>query len=140
MKIGVAGLWQLGVMYAVEFAELGHLVTTYDPNSDSISGLRNGELLVFEPRLREMLLANLKTGNLRFTSDESNLDEIELLVIAYDTPVDEEDNADVNFTISEFTRIAKFLNSNAHIMLTSQLLVGSSDIIQQVQERYCASI
>jgi UDPglucose 6-dehydrogenase len=51
MKIGVAGLWHLGVMYAVGFAELGHLVTAYDPNSDSISGLKNGDLLVFEPAL-----------------------------------------------------------------------------------------
>jgi UDP-glucose 6-dehydrogenase len=39
MKIGVAGLWHLGVMYAVGFAELGHLVIAYDPNADSISDL-----------------------------------------------------------------------------------------------------
>ena len=135
MKIGVAGLWHLGVMYAVGFAKLGHSVIAYDPNSDSISGLKNGDLLVFEPQLREMLLANLKAGNLKFTSEESDLDEVELLVLAYDTPVDEEDNADVDFVISEFTRIAEHLNSNTHIMISSQLPVGSSDIIHKVQKK-----
>jgi len=135
MKIGVAGLWHLGVMYAVGFAELGHLVTAYDPNSDSISGLKNGDLLVFEPQLREMLITNLKTGNLKFTNEESDLDEVELFVLAYDTPVDEEDNADVDFVISEFTRIADHLNSNAHILISSQLPVGSSDIIHEVQKK-----
>ena len=82
MKIGVAGLWHLGVMYAAGFAELGHLVTGYDPDSDSISGLKNGDLLVFEPQLREMLLANLKTGNLKFTNEESDLGEVEAVVAA----------------------------------------------------------
>jgi len=36
MKIGVAGLWHLGVMYAVGLAELGHDVIAFDPSSDSI--------------------------------------------------------------------------------------------------------
>jgi UDPglucose 6-dehydrogenase len=135
MKIGVAGLWHLGVMYAVGFAELGHMVTAYDPSSDSVSGLKNGDLLVFEPQLQEMLLANLKAGNLKFTSKESDLGEVELLVLAYDTPVDEEDNADVDFVISEFTRIAENLNSNAHILISSQLPVGSSDRIHEVQKK-----
>jgi len=112
MKIGVAGLWHLGVMYAVGFAELGHLVIAYDPNADSISGLKIGDLLVFEPKLSEMLLENLKSGNLKFTSNESDLEEVELLVLAYDTPIDEEDNADVDFVISEFRRIAEHLNSD----------------------------
>jgi UDPglucose 6-dehydrogenase len=135
MKIGVAGLWHLGVMYAVGFAKLGHLVIAYDPNADSISGLKIGDLLVFEPKLSEMLLENLKSGNLKFTSDESDLEEVELLVLAYDTPIDEEDNADVDFVISEFRRIAEHLNSDAHILVSSQLPVGSSDLIQEIQKK-----
>jgi UDPglucose 6-dehydrogenase len=135
MKIGVAGLWHLGVMYAAGFAKLGHNVIAYDPNPDSITVLKNGDLLVFEPQLREMLLENLNKGNLKFTNDESDLKDVDLFVLAYDTPVDDEDNADVDFVITEFTRIAEHLNSNAHILISSQLPVGSSDIIQEVLKK-----
>ena len=135
MKIGVAGLWHLGVMYAVGFAELGHDVVAYDPNPESISDLNKGELLVFEPQLREMLLGNVKAGNLKFTNQEVDLENTDVLVLAYDTPVDMEDNADVDFVLSEFTRIVGKLNTVGHILVSSQLPVGSSDLIEKIVEK-----
>jgi UDPglucose 6-dehydrogenase len=135
MKVGVAGLWHLGVTYAVGFAELGHDVVAYDPNSDAILGFERGELLVFEPQLQDMLLANTKLGNLKFTNRERDLSDVDLLVLAYDTPLDDDDNADVNFVISEFVRIARNLDSQTHILVCSQLPVGSSDSIEDILQR-----
>ena len=135
MKIGVAGLWHLGVMYAVGFAELGHQVIAYDPNLDSIIDLSKGDLLVHEPGLREMLLGKIATGNLKFTNQEADLEDIHLFVLAYDTPVDDDDNADVEFVMCELTRIAQNLNSDTHILVSSQLPVGSSDQIEKILEK-----
>jgi UDPglucose 6-dehydrogenase len=132
MKIGVAGLWHLGTMYAVGLAELGHDVIAYDPNSDSVSSLRNGSLLVHEPQLQEMLRKNIVAGNITFTNNEIDLGQVDLLVLAYDTPVDEDDKADSDYVISEFNRIVKNLKSKVEIVVSSQLPVGSSDIIQQI--------
>lgn len=135
MRIGVAGLWHLGVMYAVGFAELGHEVIAYDPDPISVSGYKVGELRVFEPGLQEMLIRNIETKNLEFTNREIDLEKIELFVLAYDTPVDEDDNADVDYVISEFTRIVKYLDSGAHILISSQLPVGSCDIVREILEK-----
>jgi UDPglucose 6-dehydrogenase len=135
VKIGVAGLWHLGVMYAVGFAELGHKVIAYDPNPEAIKGLNRGDLLVFEPGLREMLLRNIEAGNLDFTNQELEIENTDLLVLAYDTRVDNEDNADVDYVMSEFTRIAEKLQTGTHILICSQLPVGSSDLIEKILEK-----
>jgi UDPglucose 6-dehydrogenase len=135
MKIGVAGLWHLGVMYAVGLAELGHEVIAYDPSLESVSSLNNGDLLVYEPLLQGMLLANIKTGGLKFTNLEGELAEIDLLVLAYDTPVDDEDNADVEFVITEFKRITENIRPSTHILVSSQLPVGSCEQIEKILEK-----
>ena len=132
MKIGVAGLWHLGVMYAVGLAELGHRVIAYDPDSDSVSGFKVGELRVFEPGLQEMLTRNIQSKNLQFTNQESDLEKVELFVLGYDTPVDERDHADVGYVISEFSRIAKYLDPETHILISSQLPVGSSEVVREI--------
>ena len=136
MKIGVAGLWHLGVMYAVGLAEIGHEVIAYDPSLESISILNNGDVLVHEPLLREMLLANLKTGGLKFNNLERNLEEIDLLILTYDTPVDDEDNADAEYVITEFARIAENLLPNTHVLVSSQLPVGSCEQIENILEKF----
>ena len=136
MKIGVAGLWHLGVMYAVGLAEIGHEVIAYDPSLESISILNNGDVLVHEPLLREMLLANLKTGGLKFTNLERNLEEIDLLILTYDTPVDDEDNADAEYVITEFARIAENSLPNTHVLVSSQLPVGSCEQIENILEKF----
>ena len=134
MKIGVAGLWHLGTMYAVGLAELGHNVIAYDPNSDTISGFRKGCLLVHEPKLHEILLRNIATKRITFTNHDLDLMHVDLLVLAYDTPVDENDKANSNYVITEFKRILKNLKSDVHILVSSQLPVGSSDDIQKILE------
>jgi UDPglucose 6-dehydrogenase len=134
MKIGVAGLWHLGTMYAVGLAELGHNVIAYDPNQESVFGFRNGKLLVHEPDLQDMLFRNIAAQNIIFTCNEFDLKEVELLVLAYDTPVEEDDKADSDYVISEFKRIVKSLKPSSHILVSSQLRVGSGDIIQKILE------
>jgi UDPglucose 6-dehydrogenase len=129
MKIGVAGLWHLGVMYSVGFAELGNHVIAYDPEASAVARFQDGELRVYEPGLQEMLLRNTESGRLRFTSDERELGGVDILILAYDTPVDENDHADIEYVFNEFDRIVEQVDRNTHVMITSQLPVGSSDRI-----------
>ncbi len=132
MKIGVGGLWHLGVMYAVGLAELGHEVIAYDPDFAAIEGFQNGELRVFEPGLQEIMLNNIRKRNLRFTDVLTDLANVELFILAYDTPVDDLDNADVDYVFSEFRQIAEKLDKEAHVMVSSQLPVGSSEVITNI--------
>ena len=132
MKIGVAGIWHLGAMYSIGLAELGHQVVAYDPNEKAIRDFNEGRLQVYEPGLEAMLTDNLKSQRISFTHQESDLAGVELLIIAYDTPVDENDNADNDFVISELQRLARYIDSSTKIQITSQLPVGSCSAIKNI--------
>jgi len=54
------------------------------------------------------------------------------VILAFDTPVDEFDNADNVYVIPKFEAVAPFLSSNTKIMISSQLPVGSFNKIQQI--------
>ena len=58
LKVGVAGLWHLGAIYSVCFAELGHKVIAYDPGIEVIKGYQNLITPVHEPGLLDLLQKN----------------------------------------------------------------------------------
>jgi UDPglucose 6-dehydrogenase len=79
-----------------------------------------------------MLINNISKQNITFTNNELDLGQVDLLVLAYDTPVDENDKADSEYVISEFKRIVMKLKLKVNILVCSQLPVGSSDSIQKI--------
>ena len=128
----MAGLWHLGVMYSVGFAELGHEVFAYDDKHSNVESLSSGNLIVHEPRLIEFLKSNQKAGRLHFSSEKNALEDIELFILAYDTPVDNDDNSDPEFVLERFRNICPYLPDKVTVMVSSQLPVGSCDLIHQV--------
>jgi UDPglucose 6-dehydrogenase len=132
VKIGVAGLWHLGAVYSVGFADLGHEVIAYDPDPSVILDFKNGKLRVFEPGLEELLRKNLINGLITFTDSESQLKNLDILVLAYDTPIDQNDNSDQDYVISEFRRLVSTIGYQTPVMVSSQLPVGSSEIFEQI--------
>ena len=132
MKIGVAGIWHLGAMYSIGLAELGHQVIAYDPDANTIQDFEAGKLQVHEPGLEELLRRNLSKKTIQFTNKESDLSHLDLFVLAYDTPVDELDNANNEYVFAEFRRISRHLSSRTSVMVTSQLPVGSCETLREI--------
>jgi len=96
VKVCVAGLWHLGSVTAACLDAGGHDVTGWDGNDATIAALSAGQPPVFEPGLAELVAQGIAAGRLRFTTDRQEaLRGAEVLWIAYDTPVDDDDNADV---------------------------------------------
>jgi len=126
MKICVQGLWHLGTVTAACMASAGHRVVGLDFDARTIEGLLAGNPPVFEPRLEEFVKQGLAAGHLSFSSRaEQSVTDIELLWIAYDTPVDEEDNADVDWVIAQIEKTLPHLPSGVTVLVSSQLPVGS---------------
>ncbi len=136
MRVGVAGLWHLGTVTAGCLASGGHDVTAYDAGSATVDGLRGGRLPVAEPGVAELVAAGVAAGNLRFTSRPEELARVELLWIAYDTPVDDEGLADVEAVLSAVEKLFPVLADGALVLVSSQLPVGSTRILE---ERFHAS-
>ncbi|GAB7521228.1 UDP-glucose dehydrogenase family protein [Paraburkholderia sp. 2C] len=132
MKICVQGLWHLGSVTAACCASVGHEVVGLDADEKTIEGLRNGKAPLFEPGLDALLGDGLRAGKLSFTTDiggaAANAD---VLWVAFDTPVDDDDKADVDFVLGEIKRVLPALRSKAVVLVSSQMPVGSMGALEK---------
>ena len=138
MKICIQGLWHLGSVTAGCLASVGHDVIGLDFDEDTIRELKAGKPPVFEPGLEEMIRVGLNSGRLGFTTrpDELPID-IELFWVAYDTPVNEDDMADVDYVIMQVKAVLPFLSADTTVLMSSQMPVGSIRRLEKIAEQAC---
>jgi UDPglucose 6-dehydrogenase len=121
MRICVFGLWHLGTVTAACLGSAGHQVVGLDSDSNVIEGLRQGKSPIFEPGLTELI----NSAAIEFTSELEAVGKSEVVWITFDTPVDQDDNADIDFVITKVEQLYPFLKPDTLIVVSSQLPVGS---------------
>ncbi|MBV9154945.1 MAG: UDP-glucose/GDP-mannose dehydrogenase family protein [Acidobacteriaceae bacterium] len=131
MRISVAGLWHLGTVTAACCASSGHEVVAFDDDPATIANLRESRVPVEEPGLADLVRSEMSAARLRFTNDPSEISDAEILWIAYDTPVNENDIADTEFVQSRITRLVPYLKPGAIVLISSQMPVGSTATLAQ---------
>ena len=130
MKVAVAGLWHLGTVTAACLAGGGHDVTAYDPDPERIARFQRGILPLFEPGLEERVKRETAAGRLRFTGDRRDaVAGASLVWMTYDTPVDDEDRADVEYVKSEVESFFPVIPSGTSVLISSQLPVGTTSAL-----------
>ena len=131
MKVCVLGLWHLGSVISACMASKGHKVLGIDRNLRNIKNLNNNKAPIFEPGLDELIKKGLRSKKLIFTNDKKKANSAEILWIAFDTPLDENDNAVVFIVEEQIKKIMPHLKKNVVILFSSQLPVGT---IRKMQE------
>ncbi len=134
MRIAVHGLWHLGCVTAACLAEAGHDVTGLDREGPALQGLREGRAPLLEPGLDELLQAGLRAGRLRLAPVEeaaAALAGAELLWVAFDTPVDEQDRADVALVRAELEPLKDALEPGTLVLLSAQVPVGFTRALER---------
>ena len=137
MRVCVLGLWHLGCVTAACVAE--HFpVIGWDTEPATVAGLRAGESPIMEPGLAELLRAGVSKGMLRFTSDPGEaVSEADIVWVAFDTPVDDEDRADVAYVEARIESVFPHLRDSATVLISSQMPVGSTRRIADLyRQRY----
>jgi len=87
------------------------------------------------PGLAELLTKGIESARLRFTADASvALRNIEVLWIAYDTPVNANDIGDVDYVLEQIERALDELPRGATVLISSQLPVGSVRRLEAIAE------
>jgi UDPglucose 6-dehydrogenase len=129
-KVCVIGIWHLGAVNAAGFAEKGYTVLGLEFDKKKAASLQKGAPPLFEPGLEEMMAKYLKKGTLRFTSDPRAVRDSDYVVIAYDSPVNEQDEVDVTPVVKASKAVAPYLRSDAPMIITSQLPLGTSEKIE----------
>ena len=118
------GLWHLGTVTAACLAAAGHDVIGLDPDAGVRRGARDGKPPLFEPGL-ETRRRGLAGGRLRFTTDAAAaLAAADVVWIAYDTPVDDDDRADVGLRRRPRRAAVSASGDGALVLISSQVPVG----------------
>lgn len=131
MKLCVYGLWHLGTVTAAGCAAVGHEVVGLDDDVAVIDALQQGQPPLYEPGLADSLVQGLQT-NLQFTSDAADaLHGAAGVWITFDTPVDEEDQADVATVVEKITALFPSLPNQSFVLISSQVPVGTTAACEQ---------
>lgn len=126
MKVAVLGLWHLGSVTAACAAAAGHAVIGWDPDPGAVAALAAGRPPVSEPGLADVVATQLRTKRLGFTSDiAAAVSAADVVWITFDTPVDEEDQADVDFVLDQVRLAFPHLKNGAVVLSSAQLPVGT---------------
>jgi UDPglucose 6-dehydrogenase len=124
MDIGVLGLGHLGSVTAACLAKLGHRVVGIDFDAARVANLGKGIAPIYEPGLEELIRRGLSSGNLRFAGTVNDAKDIDVLWVAYDTPVDD-GNADTTFVMAQIEHALLGTSRDVLVLVSSQLPVGS---------------
>ncbi|MDF2621823.1 MAG: UDP-glucose/GDP-mannose dehydrogenase family protein [Xanthobacteraceae bacterium] len=125
-KVAVFGLWHLGSVTSACMAAMGHDVVGVDPNAGTITDLANGTPPISEPGLPELVGEGIAAGRLRFSTDPAVLGEADIVWVTFDTPVDENDVADVGFVTNHARAALPHLARGALVLVASQVPVGTT--------------
>jgi UDPglucose 6-dehydrogenase len=125
MKIVVQGLWHLGCVTAACCAK--HFpVVGLDLDAAIVAKLNSGKAPLLEPGLNELIAAGIAAKKLSFTADTkvacANAD---VLWICYDTPVNENDESDVESVLANLRKALAHLPEGALVLISAQLPVGT---------------
>lgn len=133
MKVCVAGLWHLGCVTAACLAKIGHTVTGWDPNEATVAALKEGKPPLFEPCLEDLVREGLSNRTLSFTerSDEA-MAGAEVVWVAFDTPVDENDAADVDFVCEQVCCLMACAPHGCLFLISSQCPVGTVAELEKI--------
>ena len=130
MKVTVLGLWHLGCVTAACTARHFEVVGL-DFDASTVARLSGGQAPISEPGLDDLIKEGLAAGRLRFTADAGEAcSKADILWVAFDTPVDDDDRADVDSVLAQVRRCVPLLPKGALILVSSQLPVGSCRILE----------
>ena len=131
MKITVLGLWHLGCVTAACCAR--HFqVAGLDFDAANIARLNQGQAPLLEPGLNELLAAGLAAKKLSFTNDPAAAcAQADVLWLTYDTPVNSNDESDVDAVLTPLRRALPHLPAGALVLISAQLPVGTCAALEK---------
>lgn len=129
MNVTVFGSGYVGLVAAACLADIGHVVTCVDPDEARVACLQRGQMPIFEPGLREIVVRNLGRS-LRFTARASKdcLSRNDVMIIAVGTPTKADGETDLSAVFQVGARIAN--HANGIVVIKSTVPVGTARKLQ----------
>ncbi|MBN1793533.1 MAG: UDP-glucose/GDP-mannose dehydrogenase family protein [Candidatus Omnitrophica bacterium] len=131
MDVAIIGTGYVGLVTGTCFAELGNRVICVDNNESKIAMLKKGQMPIYEPGLKEMVVHNLKESRLSFTTDiKEAVKNSKIIFIAVGTPPLPNGEADLSFVEDVACQIARHMTSYRLIVEKSTVPVETGKWVE----------
>lgn len=124
MKICVIGLGYIGLPTASMFASHGCVVVGVDRNEKIVDALNQGDILIEEAGLSDLVKQVVQQGSLRASTTP---EEADVFIIAVPTPITSQKTADMSYVISATESLVPYLKAGDTVILESTSPVGTVD-------------
>lgn len=132
MHIAVIGTGYVGLVTGACFAEFGVDVTCVDIDSDKIARLSAGEMPIYEPGLEQLVIKNMQSGRLQFTTDIKQAVEQALVVfLAVGTPPKSDGSPDLSFVEAAASSVAEHMNGYKVVVTKSTVPIGTGEHLRK---------
>lgn len=132
MKVTVVGTGYVGLVTGTCLSEYGHSVTCLDIDEQKIQSIKNGIMPIYEPNLESLVLKNVNSGRLKFTTDYAEaIKDSEVAFIAVGTPPKEDGSADLQYVVESSRQIAEVMTKYLVIVNKSTVPVGTGKIVKE---------
>jgi UDPglucose 6-dehydrogenase len=131
MNLAVVGTGYVGLVTGACFAEMGNHVTCVDIDAPKVDRLRRGEIPIYEPGLKPVVLRNVEEGRLAFTTSLAEaMKEAQVIFIAVGTPPGEDGSADLSHVLAVARTIGTHLDDYKVVVTKSTVPVGTADKVR----------
>ena len=131
MKITIVGTGYVGLVTGTCFSEVGIDVTCVDIDAQKIENLEKGIMPIYEPGLKSMVIKNMESGRLHFsTSLKDSLNEAEAVFIAVGTPPGEDGSADLKYVLAVAKEVGRYMQDYLVVVTKSTVPVGTAEKVR----------
>jgi len=127
------GSGYVGLVTGACLAEMGNDIICVDEDRLKIEKLEAGEIPIYEPGLKDMVVRNMEEKRLRFTMDlAEGVNNSLLCFICVGTPQDKDGSADLSYVLRVASQIGDIMNEYKIIVDKSTVPVGTGDKVKQI--------
>ncbi|MCL7746761.1 UDP-glucose dehydrogenase family protein [Halalkalibacter alkaliphilus] len=134
MKLAVVGTGYVGLVSGTCFAELGNTVICVDKIDEKVEMLKRGEIPIYEPGLKELVVSNQEKGRLTFSTDlAAAVAASDIILIAVGTPAAEDGSANMSYVYAVAEEIGEALDSSYKVVVNkSTVPVGTAEKVEEI--------
>jgi UDPglucose 6-dehydrogenase len=127
MKISVIGAGYVGLVTGTCFADNGNDVWCVDIDAKKIERLNKGEIPIYEPGLDQMVVRNVSSERLRFTTDLADaVRRTRIVFLCVGTPSLPDGAPDMRYVHAAAEDVARAMEEHTIIVLKSTVPVGTA--------------
>ena len=124
-RIGIVGMGYVGLPLALLFSEARFAITGFDIDSHKVEALNRGGTYIVRIPAAEIQCA--QENGFRATSDYSQVDQMDAVIICVPTPLNEYHEPDLSYVTGTVNAIAPHLKEGQLIILESTTYPGTTE-------------